>query len=210
MGKIILYDDQPEIIKKLKTGIRKVDLTPIVFTELERLREYIYSDQNWDEMQALIFDLAQAMEVDDENHNYAIIADILYCYENRRIPILIHSAYAELVEKLQNLPGVFLYKKGGLAIRQIRTDLGIMKNSGFLDLFSEGPMLADQTKRMMAKTGKSEKEIKLMFHKEFRDVFAGHDIVAELSQILKEFEDPVRECFTRFFEPARERIAKSN
>ena len=207
MGKIIIYDDEQDIVKKLKAGIRKVDLTPIVFTDLERLREYIRSDENWKDMQALIFDLAQAEEALSNDHKYAIVEDILYCYSTRRVPIFIHSAYAELVDVLQDLPGVFLHKKGGLSIRKLRKDLDIMKKSGFLDLFSEGSLLDDQVRIINRKLKKTDiNEVKQLLHAEFINIFRDDEIMNNLESIIEHNDEPERICFERYFEPAKHRI----
>ncbi len=202
MGKIIIYDDEPLIVKQLKAGIRKVELTPIEFTDLERLREFIKSDENWSEIQALILDLAQAMEVESGTKNYAILEDIKYCYKNRRVPILIHSAFAEQVEDLQGLPTVFLYKKGRNAIRKIRQDLETMKISGFLDLFSDGPLLDDQTRIIQKDVPIGTGEIKQLLHTEFVTIFRDTDnILDELNRIIMENTQPELVCFERFLKP---------
>lgn len=207
MGKIIIYDDEPKIVQQLKSGIRKVGLTPNVFTDLKALRKYIYSEENWDDMQALIFDLAQAFEAESGDHNYAIIEDIIHCYKNRRVPILIHSAFAEQVESLQDLPGIFLYKKGATAIRRIRDDLHTMKESGFLDLFCEGSLLNDEVRVLQERLGIDQDVIKSLLHDEYVDLFRNHEtIIEDLREIVANNERPVKVCYERFLKPAVDKI----
>lgn len=208
MGKIIVYDDERLIVQKLKSGIRRVGLTPVEFTDLRVLRTYIYSEENWDGIQALILDLAQAFEAESGEHNYAIIEDILHCYNTRRVPILIHSAFAEQVDELQDLPGIFLYKKGGQAIRSIRNDLDTMKKSGFLDLFCEGPMLDDEVRVIQERLGIDQFIIKSLLHDEYVDLFRNHaSIMDELREIVADGNEPVKVCYERFLKPATNRIS---
>lgn len=208
MGKIIIYDDEPLIVEQLKTGIRKVDLTPMEFSQLSILRTYIRSEENWTDIQALVFDLAQASEAESGDHDYAIIEDILLCYQTRRVPILIHSAFAEQVEALQDLPGVFLYKKGQNAIRNIRHDLDIMKKSGFLDLFAEGSLLDDQVRLIKQRLGiDDDSTVKSLLHGEYVAIFRSHtSIVEDLESMIAQNDRPEQACFERFMKPAVDRI----
>jgi hypothetical protein len=202
MSKILIYDDEPNIVAQLKTGIRSLnaDLKPIVFIELKNLREYIYSDDNWDDVKAVIFDLAQKKEEGISN-DYEILEDIKWCYENRRVPILIHSAYADELEVLKEYPSVLLFKKGGSSIKNVREAIRVLENSGFLDLFCEGPLLKDEVNHLKLALNWENQTIKNDLHASFINSFRGQNIIADLSEILLK-ENPKRISFLKYLSPA--------
>jgi CheY-like chemotaxis protein len=207
MSKILIYDDEPAIVKLLKSGIRGLNngLVPIVFTELNQLREYIYSVDNWDDVKALVFDLAQKKEEDEGITDFEILEDIKWCYENRRVPILIHSAYANDLDILKEYPSVLLFKKGAHSIREVRDTLGILENSGFLDLFCEGPLLKDEVNLLNLKLEWGSDILKKQLHSSFVGSFKGVNIIENLSQILSE-EDPKRKCYIKYLYPSVESL----
>lgn len=202
MSKILIYDDEPAIVEQLKAGIRSLgdNLKPIVFTELTTLKNYIYSDENWDGVKALIFDLAQKKE-EGISTDFEILTDIKYCYENRRVPILIHSAYADELEVLKKYPSVLLFKKGGSSIKNVRETIRILETSGFLDLFCEGPLLRDEVNRLSPTLEWGNETVKIDLHSSFINSFTGQNIVTDLAKILLK-EDPKRETFLKYLNPA--------
>ena len=208
MSKILIYDDEPVIVEQLKAGIRSLgaDLKPIVFVQLKNLREYIYSDDNWDDVKALIFDLAQKKE-EGINNDFEILEDIKWCYENRRVPILIHSAYADELDILKEYPSVLLFKKGGSSIKNVRETMRILEDSGFLDLFCEGPLLKDEVRHLKLNVEWGDKILKIGLHSSFINSFKGQDIITDLSQILSE-ENPKRKTFLKYLSPAIDSLKK--
>lgn len=202
MSEILIYDDEPAIVAKLKSAVRKIgDLKPIVFTELNGLREYIYSDDNWENVKGLVFDLAQKKEEDAGITDFEILEDIKYCTENRRVPIFIHSAYAEELDVLRAYPSVLLFKKGARSIRNVKECLSIMENAGFLDLFSEGPSLRDDLMVLEPKLKWGDDLIKRTLQEHFITNFKDVDIIEQLSEILKT-QNPKRETYLKYFKPA--------
>lgn len=205
MSNILIYDDEPAIVNMLKSAVRSINngLKPIVFTELENLRDYMNSDENWDNVKALVFDLAQKKEEDQGIMDFEILEDIKTCYINRRVPILIHSAYAEEIDILKTYPSVLLFKKGARSIRAVRDSLAVMENSGFLDLFCEGPMLKDEVSQIKLKLDWDDEMIKQILHSSFIDSFEGTNIIDDLSEILNG-DDPKRVTFKKYLSPAIE------
>lgn len=207
MSKILIYDDEEKIVKLLKSAVRGIGagLKPIVFTELKSLREYIHSDENWDEVKAVVFDLAQKKEENAGVIDFEILEDIKYCYDTRRIPILIHSAYANKLEVLESYPSVLLFKKGATSIRDVRNTLATMEQAGFLDLFCEGPILKDEVKQLNLNLEWGNDLIKRSLHSSFVSTFTNQDIMTELSQIILE-ENPKRATFLKYLNPAIESL----
>jgi hypothetical protein len=203
MSEILIYDDEPAIVKQIKSGIRglNLELKPIVFTDLNTLRDYIYSEQNWDDVKCLIFDLAQKHEQDGGIIDFEILDDIKWCYENRRVPILIHSAYAEELDVLKTYPSVLLFKKGAKSIREIRDVISILENSGFLDLFCEGPLLKDEVKLLNLKLDWTDDMLKKALLQSFINSFNNQSLIEDLESILNE-EDPKRKTFEKYLRPA--------
>jgi CheY-like chemotaxis protein len=207
MSKILIYDDEPAIVEKLKSAVRGIhkNLKPIVFTELNDLREYMNSNDNWDDVKALVFDLAQKKEEDEGIMDFEILEDIKKCYEHRRVPILIHSAYAEELDVLKSYPSVLLFKKGARSIRSVRDSLSIMENSGFLDLFCEGPLLKYEVNQLNLKLEWDDDMLKESLQESFINTFKGTDVIVDLLQILKE-DDPKRTVFLKYLNPAIESL----
>lgn len=204
MSKILIYDDEPTIVAQLKSGIRNLNagLKPVVFTELKSLRDYIYSDDNWDDVKGLVFDLAQKKEEGAGITDFEILEDIRWCYENRRVPILIHSAYAEELEVLKTYPSVLLFKKGARSIREVRDCIGLLENSGFLDLFCEGPLLKDEVRNANTGLGWGDDVIKRHFHSSFIQTFKGANLLDDLGDILNRNKNPKRETYQKYLHPA--------
>ena len=204
MGKILIYDDEPAIVEKIKSTVRRiVPLKPIVFTKLASLKNYIYSEENWEDVKGLIFDLAQKKEEDAGITDFEILDDIKWCYENRRVPILIHSAYAEELEVLNQYPTVFLFKKGARSIRNLRDHLTVMENSGFLDLFCEGKFLRNELMVLEPKLRWGDELVKNSLHDHFVSNFKNKDILDQLNDFLKT-ENPKRNTYEKYFKPAVE------
>lgn len=202
MGKILIYDDEESIVELLKSAIRglNIELKPIVFIELNNLRDYIYSEENWEGVKAVVFDLAQKKEEDEGVTDFQILEDIKWCYENRRVPILIHSAYADDLDVLKQYPSVFLFKKGANSIKDVRNTIALLENSGFLDLFCEGSLLKDEVKHLNLKLEWSDDLLKRELHSSFINVFKGVDLINELSHIISS-ENPKRDTFLKFLDP---------
>lgn len=209
MSTILIYDDEEPIVKKIKSAVRGLDLglKPMVFISLEALREYIYSDDNWENVKAVVFDLAQQKELDAGTMNFEILDDIKWCVENRRVPILIHSAYANQLEVLEKYPTVLLFKKGGSSIKNVRNCLGLMESTGFLDLFCEGPMLKDEVKLLNNKLKWGDEALKKLLHAGFTESFTNSDLLEELTKISK-LENQKRETFKKYLEPTIEALKK--
>ncbi|PKA82634.1 hypothetical protein ATE92_0770 [Ulvibacter sp. MAR_2010_11] len=203
MGKILIYDDEEPIVRKIKSAIRGLNLglKPIVFVSLEDLRDYIYSDDNWDEVKAVVFDLAQKKEEDAGIIDFEILEDIKYCVENRRVPILIHSAYANQLDVLATYPSVLLYKKSGKSIKNVRNDIGLMERTGFLNLFSEGPLLKDELMLCEPKLNWGDLLVKRVLQEHFIDNFKGVNILEQLSEIIQ-LDNPQRETYLKYLKPA--------
>jgi len=210
MGKILIYDDEEIIVKKIKSAVRglNLDLKPMVFSSLKALREYIYSDDNWENVKAVVFDLAQQKELDVGNMNFEILDDIKWCVENRRVPILIHSAYANELDVLKKYPTVLLFKKGGSSIRNVRDCLGLMERTGFLDLFCEGPLLQDEVKLLNTKLKWGDDTLKKLLHDGFIQSFTNSDLIEELVKISKE-EEQKRKTFKKYLAPIIEALKNS-
>lgn len=207
MSKILIYDDEPAIVAQLKSAVRglNVGLEPIVFSELGHLRAYIHSSDNWDDVKALIFDLAQKREEDEGITDFEILEDIKWCYENRRVPILIHSAYAEELDILKTYPSVLLFKKGGRSIREVRDAIAILENSGFLDLFCEGSLLKDEVTQLNLQLEWGSAAIKKELHLGFISSFENVNIMEDLLAICKE-QNPKRVTFLKYLNPAIESL----
>lgn len=212
MSKILIYDDEETIVKQLKSGIRALDLElkPIVFTELEILKKYIYSEENWEDVKALVFDLAQKKEEDEGITDFEILVDIKWCYENRRVPIIIHSAFAHKLEILKKYPSVFLFKKGAHSVRSVRDTIAILEKSGFLDLFCEGPLLKDEVKQLKLNLEWGDDLLKSQLLNSFIDNFINRDIIQDLSEIIDNNDDKniKRITFSKFLSPAIESLKK--
>ncbi|PRP66487.1 hypothetical protein [Nonlabens agnitus] len=211
MGKILIYDDEISIVKKIKADIRGLDLglKPITFITLDSLREYIYSDDNWMDVKAVIFDLAQKNELDSQDMDFDILKDIKHCFHHRRVPIFIHSAYAMQVEELSELPTVLLFKKGAYSIRNVRDHLAKLQKSGFLDLFSEGRLLNDQISILKRKVNLDDEVLKARMHSEFTSIALNENFIEEIDKILQ-LENPARETFLKYLKPAVKKIIDSH
>ncbi|MCH3885201.1 hypothetical protein [Tenacibaculum aquimarinum] len=207
MSKILIYDDEAPIVKILKSAVRalNLDLKPIVFTTLQALREYIYSDDNWENVKAVVFDLAQQKELDEGTMDFEILEDIKWCVENRRVPILIHSAYANQLDVLEKYPTVLLFKKGGSSIKNVRDSIALMESTGFLDLFCEGPLLKYEVKLLDNKLQWGDDTLKKILHEGFTESFTNSDLLEELTKISKE-ENQKRKTFKKYLEPIIENL----
>ncbi|MCR9263021.1 MAG: hypothetical protein NXH86_02630 [Flavobacteriaceae bacterium] len=207
MGKILIYDDEESIVRQIKSSVRRLrlGLVPIEFTSLDTLREYIYSEDNWDDVKAVVFDLAQKKEEDEGIMDFEILEDIKWCYLNRRIPIFIHSAYADQLEVLKQYPTVLLFKKGGQSIKSVRECLELFEKTGFFDLFCEGPLIKDVVNQLNKDLKWGDENVKKIIHEGFIDSFKGGDIIQELKALL-DGEDVSRQTYLKYLEPVEEQI----
>lgn len=143
---VCIFDDDPGYVTKFEQLIRKVtpNLKPLGFTDAATLRDLINNPipKFWWEVKVLIFDLRQKHEDDKSIPNFEVINDIkMILNYHLRIPIFIHSAFADQVTDFRDNNMIFLVTKSPSSVKNICETIALFEESKFLDLFGGGGIL---------------------------------------------------------------------
>jgi hypothetical protein len=143
----------------------------IVFDKIERLREALSDWQVMKDTKALVFDLAKDDREAKQMKDFDILKDIQEKFNTLRIPIFIHSAFANMVDEFSNCGTVWKIEKSGTSLENIVTIITALNDSGFLDAFCPGGLI--------------EQSLMEQLHKSFTEQFRGGEIEAIINSIKR-------------------------
>ncbi len=192
-GKIIFYDDDPEIISQFETLMADTGFQIERYTELDNLRKAINEDHAiFDNTKAMIFDLARSQAEGGLSNNFEILKDIEDKFHKYRIPIFIHSAFANNIPNFENNGTVWKIEKSGTSLESIYNTINSLDESGFLDAFTPNGII--------------EQSLFEELHKSFTEQFRKGEIEKVIASIKK--EDP-NEFKTRAIQVFKKLAVKS-
>ncbi|MDD5079753.1 MAG: hypothetical protein PHH68_05445 [Candidatus Omnitrophica bacterium] len=171
-GYVVIFDDMKSCIDDVTKYLKElaVDLDVVSCDTLEKLRAALSDKGLMGLTRVLIFDLAVS-EGEIKDFKFAILADIEEKFNTYRIPIFIHSAFAEHVENFKGYGTVFKVTKGADSVKQICTKIKLFLDSGLLETFCPGGIV--------------ENVIMQELHRSFTEQFKNNELEEILSSIEK-------------------------
>jgi len=188
-GKVLYFDDDTGIINNFRTAFSQlgIGLEFCGISDTEKFRGHLSDEEYMKKVRVLIFDLAKSNQ-EEVSHSFEIKEDIIGNFNNYRMPIFIHSAFAEFFTELDGKGTIFKVEKSGTAIETICEKIKMMDESGFLDIFCPQGILE----------AAYMKELHSSFTEQFRD-----NEIEEIIKVIKEtcvtadYKKRTREVFTR-------------
>ena len=133
---VLIFDDNTDIIKNFNTAISQMDLNLSVKGYSDS-KEFAKAINDWDiirKTRVIIVDLAQNKREED-THIFGIKNTITDNFNEYRIPLFIHSAFADYFTDLDGKGTVFKIEKSGAAIKTICEKIKLFHESNFLEIF---------------------------------------------------------------------------
>jgi len=158
-GRIIFFDDDKDIINQFEELISESDFSVIKYNDIESLRTDLSIPQNLFNVKVLIFDLARSKAENGSAKEFEILQDIHEKFHNYRLPIFIHSAFANDIDQFRNKGTVWKVEKSGNSLLRLVEIINKLHQSGFLDTFMPNGIVEQQ---LFAELHKS-------FTEQFRD-----------------------------------------
>ena len=119
-GKIVFYDDDQTLVNQFDELMSESGFEIIKYSDFNTLRKEIAEPNNLMDTKALVFDLARSKEEEGLSKNFEILKDINEKFENQyRIPIFIHSAFANEIDDFRNCGTVWKIEKSGTSLVNI-------------------------------------------------------------------------------------------
>lgn len=178
-GKIIFYDDQPEIIDQFEALMQDSEFEIKKYSDLDDLRKDIANPDNLINVKALIFDLARSKAEGGLTKDFEILADIDQKFHQYRIPIFIHSAFANDIDHFSNNGTVWKIEKSGTSLENITEIISKLDESGFLEAFTPGGII--------------EQSLFVELHKSFTEQFRKGEIEKIIDSIKKSNKENYKE-----------------
>ncbi len=207
MTRILLFENDPEIIKQLKNGIGDLGFAFEfeAFDRLGGLKELIYnaSDEYWSSVDCIVLDLAQEHEEIDGEGPYEIVQEISWISNNLRTPIIIHSAFAEIVDLGEDDHGsIFKVKKGRSSISEVEDIIRTLKSSWFLEVFRMGGRLDLEAKIIAEDLGWSAEHVAYALNETFRETFDTENLIENLREIIENDKDTLEQVLQTYLKPS--------
>ena len=174
-GKIIFYDDDPDMISQFEKLMEESDFEIIKYTDLDVLVRDLDNDDLFKASKALVFDLARNNQEAGREKDFEILQHIEKKFHQYRIPIFIHSAFATSISNFENNGTVWKIEKSGTSLENISDIISKLSDSGFLEAFTPGGII--------------EQSLMQELHKSFCEQFRKGEIEGIINSIQK--EDPI-------------------
>jgi hypothetical protein len=169
-GKIIFYDDDPDMISQFEKLMTDSGFEIVKYTDLNALRKDLDNHELFFNAKALIFDLAKNKE-EAATKNFEILKYIEEKFHQYRIPIFIHSAFAHEVSQFENSGTVWKIEKSGTSLEKITNTISILDESGFIEAFTPGGII--------------EQSLMQELHKSFTEQFRKGEIEQIIESLKK-------------------------
>lgn len=140
-GKIIFYDDDDVIIRQFNELMEESGFELKNYSDLDVLRKDIADPIHLKDVKILIFDLARNKQEGGLTKDFEILHDIDEKYHQYRIPIFIHSAFANDISQFNSSGTVWKVEKSGTSIEYIVNTIAKLDESGFLEAFTPGGII---------------------------------------------------------------------
>ena len=177
---ILIFDDNTGIIKTFETVISEMGLNLIVRGHSDS-KKFAKAIDDWDiirKTRVIIVDLAQN-KTEEERHIFGIKKTIIDNFDKYRIPLFIHSAFADYFTDLDGKGTVFKIEKSGTAIKTICEKIKLFHESNFLEVFCSGGILENNYLEQL--------------HKAFTEQFKNNEIEEIITSIKETPRDKYQE-----------------
>jgi hypothetical protein len=158
-GKIIFYDDDPDFTSQFQQLMEESGFEIIIFNDLDSLRPALSNKDIMHETKCLVFDLAKDKDEAKQTRNFAILEDIAAKFNELRIPIFIHSTYAEDIQNFNNCGTVWKIAKSGTSVATVVDTITKLDESGFIEAFTPSGLIEQSLMQELHKS----------FTEQFRD-----------------------------------------
>jgi hypothetical protein len=170
-GKIVFYDDDQTLVNQFDELMSESGFEIIKYSDFNTLRKEIAEPNNLIDTKALVFDLARSKEEEGLSKNFEILKDINEKFDQYRIPIFIHSAFANEIDDFKNCGTVWKIEKSGTSLANIVEIITKLDDSGFLEAFTPKGII--------------EKNLFEELHRSFTEQFRKGEIVSIIDSIKK-------------------------
>ncbi|MDP8226345.1 MAG: hypothetical protein P9L89_01715 [Candidatus Celaenobacter polaris] len=177
---ILIFDDNTDIIKNFNTAISQMDLSLSVkgCSDSKEFAKAIDDRNIIRKTRVIIVDLAQNKSEED-THIFGIKNTIVNNFNKYRIPLFIHSAFADYFTDLDGKGTVFKIEKSGAAIKTICEKIKLFHESNFLEIFCSGGILENNYLEQL--------------HKAFTEQFENNEIEEIITSIKETAGDKYQE-----------------
>ena len=170
-GNIIFYDDDKILVNQFDELMIGSGFEIKKYSDFDVLRKDISDPSNMLDTKALIFDLARSKEEEGFSKKFEILKDINEKFDLYRIPIFIHSAFANDINDFNNNGTVWKIEKSGTSLANIVEIITKLDDSGFLEAFTPNGII--------------EKNFFEELHRSFTEQFQKGEIVSIIDSIRK-------------------------
>jgi hypothetical protein len=171
-GKIIFFDDESDIINQFEKLMAGSGFEIVRYTVLDDLKKDLDNVDLFLNAKALIFDLAKNKS---ETKDFEILKHIEQKFNEYRIPIFIHSAFANQISEFENKGTVWKIEKSGTSLEEICDTISVLDESGFIEAFTPGGII--------------EQGVMQELHKNFTEQFRRGEIEKIIESIKKSNPD---------------------
>lgn len=177
---ILIFDDNTDIIKSFSTAISQMDLNLSVkgYSDSKEFAKAINDPDIIGKTRVIIVDLAQN-KGEEDTHIFGIKNTIRDNFNEYRIPLFIHSAFADHFTDLDGKGTVFKIEKSGVSIKTICEKIKLFDESSFLEIFCSGGIL--------------ESNYLMQLHKAFTQQFKNNEIEEIITSIKETAGDKYQE-----------------
>lgn len=184
---VIVFDDDKTFTKQFSTILTEDGFVVMETNSLKSLIALLDDEETIRKTSAFIFDLAQNNTEEQTGKNFTVTDRIKENFNKWRIPIFIHSGFAETYSDFDNCGTVWKKEKSGSSVDEICKIINKLNFSGFNETFGQG--------------GNLETTFLVDLHRTFTEQFRENDIekiIDSVSQIEeKEFKSRVESIFKR-------------
>lgn len=187
-SRIIFYDDDIEFYEAFRKLLDNDSFELITFESFEELRAALHDSNTMENVKVLVFDLARDTKEAEQTRDFVIIKDIMEKFDQYRIPIIIHSAFALEIEHFSNCGTVWKIEKSSDSIEKVVDIINNLNESGFLEVFTPG--------------GEIEKTLMSELHRNFTEQFREGEIEKIINNIkggleFKDSTERIKKVFKR-------------
>lgn len=135
---VIVFDDDKDFTEKFSKLLTEDGFSVFPINDAEELSKILDDPSVMNDAAAVIFDLAQSDKEEQTAKNFKITEKIQQNFDKWRIPIFIHSGFADKYEHFKDCGTVWKKEKSGTSIEEVCDIIKMLSESGFNDVFGAG------------------------------------------------------------------------
>lgn len=170
-GTILFFDDDTDFTSQFSELMNESGFKILTFNKIAELRKAMSDQDLMIQTKVLVFDLANDKSESGGDKGFAILKDIHANFNTYRIPIFIHSAFANKIEDFEDFGTVWKVEKSGKSLSGIVDTIEILDESGFIESFTPNGLI--------------EQSLMLELHESFVKQFRKGEIEKILDSVKK-------------------------